>query len=162
MHTGYLTGLSQRCYLDGELWPRSSYLTAHLQWQSRDGASHLPSCCLWSPDGKNEKEPKFPLPLILHVPLIQSPTPIQNTPFSFHSNTHPEQEKGKKVRRRRKKKEERDQDQREGQGSLYLSVRSGGLDVNPPMNAGVWVLQEKPILTPCWNSFFDFLFVVLL
>ena len=47
-----------------------------------------------------------------------------------------------------KKREERDQDQREGQGSLYLSVRSGGPDVNPPnepRSTGVLEWKEKGV-----------------
>ena len=90
----------------------------------------LPSRCLWSPDGKNEKEPRFPS--FTYSPCstnsVPKPQPKYTLPHPFQHIPILSKRKGRRRKRGRREME----DQREGQGSLYLSVRSGGPDVNPP------------------------------
>ena len=83
--------------------------------------------------GRMKRNQNFFLSLILHVPLIQSRNPTQNTPFSsIPTHSHHKQKEGKEKARRRRKSGRRENGRPERcQGSLYLSVRSGGPDVNP-------------------------------
>ena len=141
MHTGYLTGLSQRCYLDGELWPRAATRLPTCSGKAETGAAH--SAIMLPLESRWEERKGTKISFFHYSPCSTNsvPNPTQNTPFSFHSNTQPSwaKERGE-GKEEEKKREERDQDQREGQGSLSLSVRSGGPDVNPlnePRSTGV-------------------------
>lgn len=94
----------------------------------------LPPQCLWTPDGRNDKELEFPSYTYSPSTLTRS---INSVPSSYPKYTPllPLQHTailGMRKGRRREREEKGGRSERGVQGSLPWSVRSGGPDLNPP------------------------------